>query len=106
MRRVHHCPQIVSYFAQGQSRSHTCDIFRISGGQIRPGDSAFYHDIIHIPPLPPSRLDHCRLIHVQYVITVSDVITARSDVITLNLAVPNHSEQVFVTPTNSATTYC
>ena len=64
------CLQIVSYFAQGQSRSNTCDIFRISGGKIRCGDSAFYHDIIHIPPLPPSRLDHCRLIHTQYVITV------------------------------------
>ena len=63
--------QIVSYHAQGQSRSKTSDIFRISGGKIGSGSSALYHDIIHIPPLPPSRLENCRLIHVQYAITVS-----------------------------------
>ena len=63
--------QIVRFSAQGLCRFSTSDIFRISGGTIRTGDSAFYHDIIHIPPLPPTRLDYCRLIDITYVLTVS-----------------------------------
>lgn len=62
--------QIVHYHAHGTSRMSTSDIFRISGGKIKCGDNAFYHDIIHIPPLPPSRLDGCRLVDIDYIITV------------------------------------
>ena len=55
----------------GATRTNTSDIFRISGGKIKPGDNALFHDIIHIPPLPPSRLDGCHLIDIEYIITVS-----------------------------------
>ena len=45
-------------------------MFCISGGKVKAGDNAFYHDIIHIPPLPPSRLDGCNIIDVHYAIKV------------------------------------
>jgi len=51
-------------------QSSECDIFCISGGKVKAGDNAFYHDIIHIPPLPPSRLDGCNIIDVHYAIKV------------------------------------
>ena len=65
-----HFLQIVQFYAQGNTKSATTAIFRISGGKIKAGDNALYHDIIHIPPLPPSRLDGCRLVDIDYVITV------------------------------------
>ena len=61
---------MIRYHAEGRSRLSASDIFRISGGKIKSGDSAFYHDIIHIPPLPPSRLRGCSLVDVDYIITV------------------------------------
>lgn len=67
--------QIVKYHAHGLTRSCVTDIFRISGGTIRPGDTAYFHDIVHIPPLPPSRLDGCSLISIDYFITVCCLIT-------------------------------
>ena len=65
------CLQIINFYAQGARKSNTSDIFRISGGEIKPGDSALFHDIIHIPPLPPSRMDNCNLIDIDYLLTVS-----------------------------------
>lgn len=62
--------QMVQIQTKGSNRSSASDIFRISGGKIKPGDSAFYHDIIHIPPLPPSRLDGCGIIDIEYIIAV------------------------------------
>ncbi|ESO06933.1 hypothetical protein HELRODRAFT_170968 [Helobdella robusta] len=37
-------------------QKYTKDVFRVSGGVLNPGDTAYYHDIVHIPPLPPTHL--------------------------------------------------
>lgn len=63
--------QVVTLHAEASSRSCTYDIFCISGGKVKAGENAFYHDIIHIPPLPPSRLEGCSIIDVNYVIRVT-----------------------------------
>ena len=62
--------QIVHVRSESSEYSSESDIFCISGGKVKAGDNAFYHDIIHIPPLPPSRLDGCNIIDVDYAIKV------------------------------------
>ncbi|ELU15532.1 hypothetical protein CAPTEDRAFT_219110 [Capitella teleta] len=79
--------QIVHYHAHGISRMTSSDIFRISGGKIKCGDNAFYHDIIHIPPLPPSRLDGCRLIDIDYVITIGVQPTGNGAAVEVNVPI-------------------
>jgi len=72
--------QIVTLHAEASSRSWTYDIFCISGGKVKAGENAFYHDIIHIPPLPPSRLEGCSIIDVNYVIRVTRQPTVKSSI--------------------------
>ncbi|XP_064641439.1 arrestin domain-containing protein 3-like isoform X2 [Lineus longissimus] len=62
--------QHTTLFAQAVTRSVSSCIFSISGATIKPGDTGMYHDVIHIPPLPPSRLDGCRLVDIEYMIHV------------------------------------
>ncbi|XP_074645873.1 arrestin domain-containing protein 2-like [Tubulanus polymorphus] len=62
--------QHIKLSAQGNVKNITACIFSISGALIKPGDSGMYHDVIHIPPLPPSGLDGCKLIDIDYVIHV------------------------------------
>ena len=73
--------QIVHVRSESSEHSSECDIFCISGGKVKAGDNAFYHDIIHIPPLPPSRLDGCNIIDVDYAIKVIRPTTTRATVL-------------------------
>jgi hypothetical protein len=66
--------QIVHIYASDVRHTADCDVFCISGGKVKAGDSAYYHDIIHIPPLPPSRLDGCNIIDVEYIIKVRQLL--------------------------------
>lgn len=79
--------QIVTLEAGGVSKQSTADIFRISGGKIKSGGSALYHDIIHIPPLPPSRLDGCNLVQIDYVITVGVLPSGMNDSIEISVPI-------------------
>ncbi|PAA87015.1 hypothetical protein BOX15_Mlig014630g2 [Macrostomum lignano] len=45
-------------------------IFSISGQRVKPGASGYYHDVIHIPPLPPSGMPHCEIIDIEYLVQV------------------------------------
>jgi len=79
--------QIVYFHAQGDTKSSTTDIFRISGGKIKPGDNALFHDIIHIPPLPPSRLDGCHLIDIEYVVTVGVMLSGTTTTVEVSVLI-------------------
>ena len=66
--------QVVHVYAAGVQHSSEYEVFCISGGSVKAGDNAYYHDIIHIPPLPASGLDGCNIIDIEYHIKVRIII--------------------------------
>ncbi|XP_071108217.1 arrestin domain-containing protein 3-like isoform X1 [Haliotis cracherodii] len=58
---------VVKYHATRKSRTNFQKIGEISHGEILPGDSDSWNgDLLRIPPVPPSKLQGCRIIEIEY----------------------------------------
>lgn len=64
------CSQNLVLHGAKHSRQVTVPLFSVAGGPVAASRMANYHDIVSIPPVPPSRLDGCSLIDVSYVLVV------------------------------------
>ncbi|XP_046557797.1 arrestin domain-containing protein 3-like [Haliotis rubra] len=58
---------VVRYHARGKTRTNFEKIGEISHGEILPGDSDVWNgDLLRVPPVPPSELQGCRIIEINY----------------------------------------
>uniref|UniRef100_A0A1I8JBD9 Arrestin_C domain-containing protein n=1 Tax=Macrostomum lignano TaxID=282301 RepID=A0A1I8JBD9_9PLAT len=63
--------QLVALSAGRNRHLSSALIFSISGQCVKTGGSAYYHDVIHIPPLPPSGTrQYCQIISVDYIVQI------------------------------------
>ncbi|XP_050412712.1 arrestin domain-containing protein 3 isoform X2 [Patella vulgata] len=62
----------VNYHARTRSKSVTKSLARVQHGSIDGGDTDVWNgDLLHIPPLPPSGLRGCRIIDIQYTLSLT-----------------------------------
>lgn len=63
--------QVVSFHAKGNTFTDKRTIRKVEGPEIGKGDTELWdNDFLQIPPLPPTRLANCRIIDLQYFLTV------------------------------------
>ncbi|XP_064605367.1 arrestin domain-containing protein 3-like [Liolophura sinensis] len=61
--------QVISFHASTKTKSSTTVIARVNHSEIAPGGSDVWSgDRLHIPPIPPSRLDGCSIIDITYIL--------------------------------------
>ncbi|KAK6176677.1 hypothetical protein SNE40_014930 [Patella caerulea] len=62
----------VNYHAMSRNKSVTKSLARVQHGFIDGGDSDIWNgDLLHIPPLPPSDLRGCRIIDINYTLSLT-----------------------------------
>ena len=59
--------QIISYYAEGHTKREKRKVAELKHGIIKEGDDDIWSGVeMMIPPLPPSNLDFCRIIDIDY----------------------------------------
>lgn len=65
---IHVVPlQITTYYAEGRTKKEKRKVAEIKRGVIQPGENDIWSGVeMTIPPLPPSNLEYCRIIDIDY----------------------------------------
>lgn len=59
--------QTITYYAEGSQKKEHRKVAELKRPEIKPGDDDIWANVeVTIPPLPPSHLEYCRIIDIEY----------------------------------------